>query len=185
MPILSTLRRTFELQRQWEEDIEHIRRAKIAPRFAAPYVPTPLNVIREMLDFAEVGGDDIVYDLGCGDGRMLLMAALEYGARGVGIEIREDLVKAAMASISEAGVGTRARVIQGDMFAQDLGEATVVMLYLLSAVNAQLRPKLERELKKGTRIVCHDFGVEGWRPSASKEVKGRIMRHMLYLYRIY
>jgi SAM-dependent methyltransferase len=184
MQILSRIRRHLELQRQWEEDIESIRMARFEPRFAAPYVPTPMNVVREMLSFVEVGRDDVLYDLGCGDGRMLLTAALEYGARCVGIEIREDLVKAAITSINEAGMGTRARVIQGDMFAQDLGEATVVTLYLLSAVNFQLRPKLEKELKKGTRVVCHDFGMEGWVPSASMEVKGRIIKHTLYLYRI-
>lgn len=115
---------------------------------------------------------------------MLLAAALERGARCVGVEIRDDLVKAALKSIDKAGLGTRAKVIQGDMFQQDLSGATVVTLYLLSAVNVHLKPKFERELKSGTRIVCHDFGIEGWVPSSSREVKGRIIRHTLYLYRM-
>lgn len=178
------MRKAFKTQRQWEEDIDHIRRAKLEPRFAAPYVPTPMNVVREMLSFAEVGRDDVLYDLGCGDGRMLLAAALEHGARCVGIEIREDLVKAALKSIDEVGLGTRVKVIQGDMFEQDLSEATVVVLYLLSTVNIHLKPKLEAELEGGTRVVCHDYGIEGWRPSATKLVGGHIMRHTLYLYRV-
>jgi len=185
MTMLSRLKKAFKLQRQWEEDIDHIRRARIEPRFAAPYVPTPLNVVREMLSFGEVGKDDLLYDLGCGDGRLLLTAAIEYGARCVGIEIREDLVEVATNAIRKAGMESRVSLIHGDMFQQDLSEATAVMLYLLSAVNVHLKPKFERELRAGTRIVCHDFGIEGWGPSASKEVKGRIMKHMLYLYRIH
>jgi len=181
---LSRLKEHFKLQRQWEEDIDHIRRARLEPRYAAPYVPTPMNVVREMLRFAEVGRDDVLYDLGCGDGRMLLAAALERGSRCVGIEVREDLVRAAVKSIDEAGLGTRVKVIQGDMFEQDLCEATVVALYLLSTVNLHLKPKLEAELKGGTRVVCHDYGIEGWRPSATRAVRGRIIKHTLLLYRI-
>lgn len=178
------MKRALKLQRQWEDDIDHIRRARLEPRFAAPYVPTPFNVVREMLSFGEVDKEDLLYDLGCGDGRLPLMAAIECGAKCVGIEIREDLIEAATAAIRKAGMESRVTLIHGDMFQQDLSEATVVTLYLLSAVNAQLRPKFERELKAGTRIVCHDFGIEGWVPSASRAVKGRIMKHMLYLYRM-
>jgi len=182
--MLSRIKGALKVQRQWEEDIDHIRRARIDPRFAAPYVPTPMNVVREMLSFAEVGGDDVLYDLGCGDGRMLLAAALEHGARCVGIEIREDLVEAALKSIDEAELESRVKVIQGDMFEQDISEATVVTLYLLSTVNIHLKLKLEAELKGGTRVVCHDYGIDGWRPSASKAVEGRIIKHTLHLYRV-
>jgi len=184
MSVLSHLRRVLELQRQWEEDIKNIERAKSEPRFAAPYVPTPMNVVMEMLSLAEVQKGDVLYDLGCGDGRILLAAALEYGARCIGIEIREDLVKVAITALNNAGMGTRTKVIHGDMFEQDLSEATVVMLYLLSTVNIHLKPKLEAELKKGTRVVCHDYGIECLRPSATKAVREHVIKHTLYLYRI-
>jgi SAM-dependent methyltransferase len=181
---LAWLRRALKAQHQWEEDINSIRRARIEPRFAAPYVPTPRDIAKEMLSFADVKRGDVVYDLGCGDGRLLMTAAIEYGARGVGVEIRGDLVEMALKAIREAGVGDLVRVIHGDMFEQDLNEATVVTLYLLSTVNVHLRPKLENELRRGARVVCHDFGIEGWEPLATRTVGGHVMRHTLYLYRI-
>ncbi len=183
MSIFSRLKEALVIQQRWEEDIERIRRARIEPRFASPYVPTPMPIVREMLNLAEVGKGDVLYDLGCGDGRLVLSAALEYGAECVGIEIRKDLVEKAIADIKMAGVQDRAKIILGDMFEQNLKNATVVTLYLLNAVNTHLRPKLEAELRKGTRVVCHDYEIEGWKPLVVKRV-GRILRHTLYLYRM-
>ncbi|MGQ9514453.1 MAG: SAM-dependent methyltransferase [Thermoproteota archaeon] len=184
MQIFSRLKKALILQQQWEEDIDRIRRARVEPRFASPYVSTPMSIVREMLDLAEVGEGDVLYDLGCGDGRLILTAAVEYGAKCIGIEIRRDLVEKALADIERAGVQDRVKIILGDMFEQDLREATVVSLYLLSIVNAHLRPKLEAELRKGTRVVCHDYDIDGWEPLIVKKVGGRILRHRLYLYRI-
>jgi SAM-dependent methyltransferase len=182
--ILTRLKKELILQQQFEKDIERIRKARSEPRFASPYVPTPISIVREMLDLAEVGKDDILYDLGCGDGRLILTAAVEYGAKCVGIEIRKDLVEKALADIKLAGVQDRVKIILGDMFEQDLGEATVVSLYLLRVVNAYLRPKLEAELRRGTRVVCHDYDIDGWKPLIVKQVGGRILKHKIYLYRV-
>jgi len=149
-----------------------------------PYVPTPYEVVREMLKLAEVNEDDIVFDLGCGDGRILIMAAREFGARAVGIELRKDLVEQCIKNVREAGLEDRILVIEGDFFDFDLSEATVVTLYLLTTVNEKLRPKLERELKPGARVVSHDFEIIGWRPKASKSVNESYRSHKIYLYQV-
>lgn len=128
----------------------------------APYVPTPRYVALKMLTLADVSSDDVVYDLGSGDGRILIMAAKEFGARGVGIEIDSQLVRTARRKARRAGVADQVKFRQEDLFEADLSEATVVTLYLWPDMNNRLRPKLRRELNMGDRVVSHSFDIDGW-----------------------
>jgi SAM-dependent methyltransferase len=129
-----------------------------------PYVPTPPEVVAEMLRLANVKANDVVYDLGCGDGRIVITAAKEYGARGVGIDINPERIKESTANAEKAGVSNRVKFVIQDLFTTDFREATVVMLYLLPDVNLKLRPKLWSDLKPGTRIVSHSFDMGDWKP---------------------
>jgi SAM-dependent methyltransferase len=149
----------------------------------APYVPTPQDIVEKMLELAKVTSDDVVYDLGSGDGRIVITAAQKYGAHAVGVEINPDLYRLSSARIKELGLDDRAHIICDDMFYVTVRPATVVILYLLTAVNEKLRPKLERELHSGTRIVSHDFQVPGWDPEQVVEVTSLYgVSHKLYLY---
>ena len=123
------------------------------------YVPTPQPVVDAMLALAQVTRTDVVYDLGSGDGRIVIAAAKQYGARGVGIEIDPALVKKATENAAAAGVSARVRFVTHDLFTADVSRASVVTLYLLQSINERLRPKLVRELKPGTRIVSHVFNM--------------------------
>lgn len=135
------------------------------------YVPTPQAAVEAMLDLAKVKPGDVVYDLGSGDGRIVITAAKKYGARGVGIEIDPALVKKARDNAAAAGVSNRVRFVAQDLFTSDIREATVVTLYLLQSLNERLRPKLIRELKPGTRIVSHMFNMgPEWPPEQTLEV---------------
>jgi ribosomal protein L11 methylase PrmA len=135
-----------------------------------PYVPTPEEVVAGMLKLAGVTSKDVVYDLGCGDGRIVVTAAKVYGARGVGIDIDPDRIREANENAKKSGVGDKVHFIEKDLFEADFSEATVVTLYLLSSVNLRLRPKLQA-LKKGTRIVSHQFDMGDWKP-VKKETIG-------------
>jgi len=134
-----------------------------------PFVESPQPVVDRMLEVADVTENDVVYDLGSGDGRIPITAARDYGARGVGIEIKPDLVERARGNAQDAGVGDRVEFREGDLFEADISEATVVTLYLLPSVNLELRPKLFRELEPGTRIVSHDFDMDEWEPDTTVE----------------
>ncbi len=138
----------------------------------APYITTPDAVVQAMLDLAGVGAKDVVFDLGCGDGRIVIAAARERGARGVGVEIDVDLVDRARVAARQAGVADRVRIERGDLFTLDLKDATVVMLYLGEDLNTRLWPKLKRELKSGTRVVSHRFMIRGVPPERSIEAHG-------------
>jgi len=138
-----------------------------------PYVPTPQTVVDEMLKLAAVAKDDVVYDLGSGDGRIVITAAKKYGVRGVGVDIDPERVKEANANALQASVTDRVRFIEQDLFQTDLKEASVVTLYLLPEVNLRLRPKLWRELKPGTRVVSHAFDMGDWKPEKTVQVEGR------------
>lgn len=138
-----------------------------------PYVPTPEPVVAEMLRLANVAEDDVIYDLGSGDGRIVITAARNYGARGVGIDIDPTLVEAANDNARQAGVADRAQFVQQDLFETDISEASVVTLYLLPEVNLRLRPKLLEELQPGTRIVSHAFDMGDWEPEQVVQVDGR------------
>ena len=128
------------------------------------FVPTPQEVVMEMLRMARVTKDDVVYDLGCGDGRVVITAAKMFGARGVGVDLDPVRVKESNENAIKAGVIDRVKFFQQDLFEINLSEATVVSLYLLSELNLRLRPKLFRELKPGTRVVSHEFDMEDWKP---------------------
>jgi ubiquinone/menaquinone biosynthesis C-methylase UbiE len=135
-----------------------------------PFVPTPTKVVDRMLEIAQVGPNDVVYDLGSGDGRIVITAAKKHGARGVGIDIDPERIREARDNARSAGVSDRVQFREGDLFKTDLSEATVVTLYLLSSVNLQLRPKLLKELKPGTRIVSHAFDMGDWKPIKTEKV---------------
>jgi SAM-dependent methyltransferase len=128
------------------------------------FVPTRQAVVGEMLRLAHVGPDDVVYDLGSGDGRIVILAAQTYGARGVGVEIDPQLIEIAREGAHEGEVADRVSFVEGDLFTADISAATVVMLYLSPGVNAQLEPKLRKELRPGTRIVSHQFRIGTWPP---------------------
>ena len=141
------------------------------PKPDVEYVPTPQSVVDAMLELAAIKPDDVVYDLGSGDGRILITAAKKYGARGVGIEIDPILVKQAAENAAAAGVSDRVRFVTADFFKADIREATVVTLYLLQSINERLRPKLVRELKPGSRVVSHVFNMgPEWPPEKELEV---------------
>ena len=144
------------------------------------FVPTPNDVVSKMLELAQVTAKDIVYDLGCGDGRIVITAAQKYGARGVGIDIDPQRIREARENASRGKVNDRVRFMQADLFEADIGEATVVTLYLLTELNLKLRPKLMADLKPGTRVVSHAFSMGDWKPERSERVDGSAV----YLWRI-
>ena len=137
------------------------------------YVPTPEPVVEAMLQVANVTKNDVVYDLGCGDGRIPVTAARKYGARGVCFDIDPDRIKEAQANVAKNNVGNLVKVVHADLFEQDLSGATVVTLYLLPSLNVKLMPKLMKELKPGTRIVSHAFDMGDWKPEKELDVEGR------------
>lgn len=155
------------------------------PSFHGPdilYVATPEQVAAEMLRLAGVTASDVVYDLGSGDGRLVIAAARDFGARGVGVEIEAGLVQESREAAARAGVTERATFLWQDLFATDIAGATVVTLYLRDDVNLRLRPKLLRELRPGTRVVSHDFGMGDWVPTRVLRVRGPDREHTLYLW---
>lgn len=137
------------------------------------YVPTPMPVVEEMLRLADVQSDDVIYDLGSGDGRIVITAAKQYGTRGVGIDIDPQRIQEANQNAQESKVTNRVTFRQEDLFQTDFSEATVVTLYLLPELNLRLRPKLLGELKPGTRIVSHAFDMGEWKPDQVVEVAGK------------
>jgi SAM-dependent methyltransferase len=144
------------------------------------YVPTSPEVVEAMLKLANVTKNDVVYDLGCGDGRIVVAAARAFGAHAIGIDIDPQRIAEANANAKTAGVEGRVKFVLGDLFEQDLHDATVVTLYLLNSLNLKLRPKLWKELKPGTRIVSHAFDMGDWKPEQTQEVGGTT----IYLWRI-
>jgi len=141
-----------------------------SPALDVPYVPTPEPVVNAMLKLAQVKRGDVLYDLGSGDGRIVIAAAKRYGVRGTGVDIDPRRIDEANANARKAGVAGRVRFLNRDLFAIDFSEATVVTLYLLPRINLQLRPKLLAELRPGTRIVSHGFDMGDWQPERVVEV---------------
>ena len=131
-------------------------------RSLAPFVPTPQDVVDLMLDLADVTSDDVLYDLGCGDGRIVITAAQRFGTRGVGVDIDPQRIADSNANAVRAGVQHLVRFIEQDAMTVDLSEATVVTLYLLSSSNLKLRPRLTSQLRRGARIVSHAFSMGDW-----------------------
>jgi SAM-dependent methyltransferase len=147
----------------------------------APFVGSPPEVVEAMLRLAEVHSGDVVYDLGCGDGRIVIAAIRDHDARrGVCVEIDREVLDYAREDARVAGVEGRIQFVEGDLFEVDLRQATVVTLYLLQSVNLELRPKLLRELRPGTRVVSHRFHMGEWQPEAEVRLAGR----SVYLWRI-
>ncbi len=146
------------------------------PVLDVPFVPTPQPVVERMLELAKVGKGDILYDLGSGDGRIVITAARRYGAKGVGIDLDPDRINEARDNARKAGVDQQVRFIAGDLFKADLSDASVVTLYLLNSVNRDLRPQLWKQLKVGTRVVSHAFDMgDEWPPEKTETVAGRMI----------
>ncbi|OYT52118.1 hypothetical protein B6U66_02725 [Candidatus Bathyarchaeota archaeon ex4484_135] len=153
----------------------------------APYLASPMPVVRRMLMLAGVKPGEIVYDLGCGDGRIVITAAKEFGAYAVGIEIRKDLALKAMKAVEEAGLTDRVKIINANLFDVDISDADVVTLYLTTSANLKVKPKLERELKPGARVVSHEYEIPGWTPvlidEFTEDSRYRFLTHRIWLYR--
>ena len=135
-----------------------------------PFVPTPLDVAQKMLEVAKVQPDDVVYDLGSGDGRIVILAAQKFGAHAVGVELNSDLYAESSERIRKLGLQGRAQILHENMFEVNVRHATVVTLYLLTAVNERLRPMLTTQLRSGARIVSHDFQIPGWQPAQTVDM---------------
>jgi len=144
------------------------------------FVPSPNDVVEKMLELAAITADDRVYDLGCGDGRIVITAAQRYNAHGVGIDIDPRRITEATANARKAGVADRVRFLEADLFEADIHDATVVTLYLLTRLNAKLKPRLLHELRPGTRVVSHAFDMGDWEP----ERKEFVGASAVYLWRI-
>ena len=155
-----------------------------------PYVPTTEEAVRAMLKLADVKKADIVYDLGCGDGRIVIAAAKTYGARGVGIDIDPDRIREAKENAKKAGVENLVRFEENDLFQANFREATVVTLFLLPSINLKLRPKLLQDLKPGTRVVSNTFDMGTWRPEKQQSLPGAdddeigSLSHKFFLWKI-
>jgi SAM-dependent methyltransferase len=155
-----------------------------------PYVPTTAEAVRAMLKLADVKKADIVYDLGCGDGRIVIAAAKTYGARGVGIDIDPDRIQEARENAKKAGVENLVRFEENDLFQANFREATVVTLFLLPSINLKLRPKLLQDLKPGTRVVSNTFDMGNWRPEKEQSLPGAdddeigSLSHKFFLWKI-
>jgi cyclopropane fatty-acyl-phospholipid synthase-like methyltransferase len=148
----------------------------------APYVPSPQPIVERMLELAELKPDEVVYDLGCGDGRILITAARDFQAKAVGVELDGRLVKQARDQVNRLGLADRVSVIQGDLMKVDLKPADVVTVYLLTSVNDRLKPAFENSLRKGARVVSHDFRIRGWKPARVETVRASNRDHTIYLY---
>jgi predicted RNA methylase len=146
-----------------------------------------MSVVQHMLELAELKPGEVFFDLGAGDGRTVILAAKTFGARSVGVEMREDLAKRAMSVIHDNGLNDRVTIVNGDMFKVNLTAADVVYLYLTTSANEKVKPKLEAELKKGVRIVSHDYEIVGWKPSKVENfVENPSLgypSHTIYLYK--
>lgn len=149
-----------------------------------PYVPTPDIVVDEMLQLAEVSGEDILYDLGSGDGRIPIAAAQRFGTRGVGIDLNPERVREAKENAHQAQVTHKVEFIEADLFDIDFSEATVLCLYLFPEVNMKLRPQI-LEMEPGTRVISHNYDMGDWKPERTKKLKGpNGKEHTLYLWRV-
>jgi SAM-dependent methyltransferase len=142
--------------------------------YEVPFVPSPQVVVDEMLRLANVTRDDFVMDLGSGDGRILITAASKFGARGIGVDLDENLIYNSEANAENAGVSKQVQFIRQDLFKTDLSRATVITMYLLPGVNMRLRPLL-LSLKPGTRVVAHDFDLGDWKPDAKVTIRKNVM----------
>ncbi|MBL0421961.1 class I SAM-dependent methyltransferase [Ramlibacter sp. AW1] len=150
------------------------QRSDQTPALDVPYVPTPQPVVDKMLEMAKVGSSDVVYDLGCGDGRIVITAAKVHGARGVGVDLNPVRIQEAQANAKSAGVTDKVQLRVANIFETDVSPASVVTLYLLPTINRKLRPQLWRQLRVGTRVVSHAFDMgDEWPPERTEQVDHR------------
>jgi ubiquinone/menaquinone biosynthesis C-methylase UbiE len=154
------------------------------PDTLAPSFPTPQVVVEHMLSIAQVKPGELVYDLGCGDGRIVITAAQKFKARAVGIEIRRDIYETTRGKVKSLGLLGQVRIVQGNALKYDLSPADVVTLYLLTSSNERLKPVLTRYLKPSARVVSHDFEIRGWKPDIVEKMMVEGRPHNIYLYRI-
>jgi SAM-dependent methyltransferase len=159
-------------------------RAKHYTNSLAPYVVSPQQIVDRMLELADIRPGETLYDLGSGDGRVLISAVQRYHAKAVGIEISETLVKSTSERIQRMGLANDARVIQGDLLQIDLSPADIVTIYLATDSNEILRPNLEKYLRPGARVVSHDYVVPGWKPKFVDKDLPEARGHVIYLYQI-
>jgi protein-L-isoaspartate O-methyltransferase len=150
--------------------------------YLAPFVSTPPSVVDRMLEAADLRAGQLVYDLGSGDGRVLITAVQKYKVKGVGVEISALLCKATEDQVKALKLGDRVRVIHDDMMNVDLSPADVVIIYLETKSNEILRPKLEKQLRSGARVISHDFAVAGWRPNRTEQLDAYSRPHTIYIY---
>lgn len=161
-----------------------LRTPDLMAKKLAPYVQSPQPIAEKMLELARLKPGETVYDLGCGDGRILFAAAKKFAAKAVGIELSESLVQKAREEARNQGIGDSVKIVQGDMMTVDVTPANVVALYLMTEANDQLRPKLERELKPGARVVSLDFKVRGWKPKTVEQYEAHHRKYTIYVYQI-
>lgn len=154
------------------------------PQKLAPFVTSPQPIVSKMLELAGLKGGETVYDLGCGDGRILFAAAKDFGAKAIGVELSETLVRRTRERAEMLGLQDRVSVIQGDMMAVNLKDADVIALYLMTEANDQLRPKLEKELKAGARVVSLEFKIRDWKPSRVEKVEAHRHPYTIYVYEL-
>jgi protein-L-isoaspartate O-methyltransferase len=157
-------------------------RAQDYSNHLAPYVVSPPSVVDVMLEMADLKAGEIIYDLGSGDGRILISAAQKYRAKGVGIEIQDDLVRSSEARIARLGLQNQIKIIHADLRNVDLSPADVVTMYLMTESNESIRPKLESSLRPGVRVVSHDYRVPGWKPTREERAEAYAHKHVVYLY---
>jgi SAM-dependent methyltransferase len=150
-----------------------------------PYVPTPQEVVERMLELAQVKKGDVVYDLGSGDGRIVVTAAKKYGVKAIGFEIDPERIKESAENIKKAGVGDLVEIRQQDIRTVDLSPATVLTMYLLPEVNLMIRPNIWKQMKPGSRVVSHDFDMGDWKPLKTEHIKDSSgWDHTLYLWHV-
>lgn len=157
---------------------------KVEPNSLAPFVASPQPVVERMLEVASVKPGDVVYDLGCGDGRILITAVQRFHAKAVGVELNEHHANTASEKIRQLNLQNHAQVIKGNLMDVNIGNADVVTLYLMTLANDKLRPKLEHELKPGTRVVSLNYQVRGWKPLKVEETEAYHRSYKIYLYEV-
>ena len=150
----------------------------------APYIPTPQILVERMLEAGHVKPGDMVYDLGSGDGPIVITAAQKFGAKAVGVEIRADLCRIATEKIKSLGLDDRVRMVQGNVMRVDLSPADVVTMFLLTSSNELLKPNLEKYLKPGSRVVSNEFPIKGWRPMETVHMTTGSAMHTIFVYEI-
>jgi tRNA A58 N-methylase Trm61 len=165
--------------------VSHFRVAQAQEAKIVPYVPTPQEVVDRMLELAQVKKGDVVYDLGSGDGRIVVTAAKKYGVRAIGFEIDPERIKESAENIKKAGVGHLVEIRQQDIRSVDLSAASVLTMYLLPEVNLMIRPNIWKQMKSGSRVVSHDFDMGDWKPLKTENIKdSSSWDHTLYLWHV-